>query len=179
MQRLLCQQQQEKDNPMQHATPTATPRSLLRPLLVTYGLCLVVQLVGSYFTTQSVTSWYPTLEKSPLTPPGYMFGVVWTILYVMMAVAAARIVRRTGRWNSRPLRWWFIQLMAGLLWTMLFFGMRDVDQALLVLSLAWAATVLSVIYFWRTERLAGLLMLPLLAWVSFACYLNNYIVLHN
>lgn len=159
-------------------TPSA-PIRFWRAFAVTYGLCMVVQLAGSAFTRQSVTDWYVTLAKSPLTPPGYMFGVVWTILYVLMAVAAARVAVQLGQWNSRPLRWWFIQLVAGLVWTMVFFGQRNPDHGLLILSLAWASTVISAVYFWRVQRRAALLMLPLLAWVSFACYLNNYIVLHN
>ncbi|PZP83487.1 MAG: TspO protein [Azospirillum brasilense] len=161
-----------------HAHTTRPQRNALR-FVVAYGLCFFVQAVGGYYTTLSVGDWYPTLNKSPLTPPGAVFGITWTVLYFLMALAAARIAKITGQWNNRPLRWWFIQLFAGLLWTMVFFGQRNPDQGLYIISFGWVATLITLIYFWRVNRTAGLLLLPLMAWISFASYLNGYIVTHN
>ena len=147
--------------------------------MTAYGLCLAVQLLGGYYTQMSVTTWYADLNRSPLTPPGMWFGIVWTILYFLMAWAAARVARITGRWNSRPLRWWLLQLLAGLVWTMLFFGQRDTDTSFYLITFNWVAVLMTVWLFWRVDRRAGLLMVPLLLWISFATYLCWYIVQHN
>lgn len=86
---------------------------LIRPFIGFYAICLLVQFAGSYFTQMSVGSWYLTLDKSPFTPPGYVFGIAWTLLYICMSMAAARIYHRIGTLNNRPMRWWLIQLVAG------------------------------------------------------------------
>lgn len=144
-----------------------------------YALCLIVQVLGGYYTAMGVETWYPTLNKSPLTPPGMWFGIVWTMLYFLMAVAATRVWRATGTVNNRPLRWWLIQLIVGLVWCMVFFGMRDTQAGLALILFNLFAIVLTVYFFRRADHRAGLLLVPLLAWVSFASYLNLYIVLHN
>lgn len=139
----------------------------------------MVQMVGGWLTQLSVTSWYPTLTKSSLNPPGYVFGIVWSILYVLMALAAARVyfIRQSAR--SRSLAWWTIQLVLGLLWTAVFFGQREMMLGLVVILMSWLAVAFVTIRFYQIDRLAGLLMLPLLCWISFASYLNAFIVAHN
>lgn len=161
------------------STHSVTPAKSFAAFALAYGLCLAVQAAGAYFTAQSVHDWYPTLTKSPLTPPGMWFGIVWTALYFLMALAAAQVWRATGQAMNRPLRWWCIQLLLGLWWSITFFGTRDVRAGLLVLALTWIAVAVTFLKFRRVNRLAGWLMLPLLGWVSFAAYLNFYIFLHN
>ncbi len=147
--------------------------------IATYALCLLVQGLGGYYTSMGTGAWYASLNKSPFTPPGLWFAVAWSALYFLMALAAARIVRITGQRNNRPLRWWLIQLFTGLLWCMVFFGHRDIQNGLLVIGFEWVAVLLTFLFFWRVNRRAGWLILPLLLWVSFATYLNDYIALHN
>ncbi len=147
--------------------------------LVFYALCFAVQAIGGYFTQTSVTSWYPTLIKSPLTPPGMWFGIVWTALYFLMAVAATRIYLRTGTWRTHALRWWLVQLLFGLLWSILFFGAREIATGLQIIVATWLAIAITLVLFYRTDKRAGLLLVPLLLWVSFASYLNLYIWQHN
>lgn len=159
--------------------PARTARATLVAFLSFYALCLFVQTTGSYFTLLSVGDWYRGLAKSPLTPPGPVFGIAWTTLYFLMALAAARVWRVLGRVNARPLRWWLIQLLLGWVWTMVFFGLRDVQMGFLVIVLALLAVLVSVRLFLRTERTAGWLMLPLLLWVGFASYLNGAILVLN
>lgn len=144
-----------------------------------YGLCLAVQLGGAYFTQTSVRDWYPTLELSPLNPPGPVFGVVWSILYVLMAWAACRMHAVERSVNNRPLRWWLIQLLLGLLWCIVFFGMRDILGGLIVIIATTFATIVMAVFFWRRDGLAGLLVTPLLLWLTLATHLNLYIYLHN
>lgn len=144
-----------------------------------YVPCFVIQTLGGMITQQSVTTWYVTLNKSILTPPGFVFGIVWTILYAMMAVAAARIYALRGTLNSRSLIWWGIQLILGFLWTCTFFGQQQVTQALAIIVVNWLAVAVVVKRFWFADRIAGRLMLPLLLWLSFAVYLNAVVVLRN
>ncbi len=144
-----------------------------------YACTLVAQIGGGYFTQMSVTSWYVALHKSPLSPPGVAFGIVWTILYVLMAVAAERIDHRVGRVRCRALRWWAIQLLLGLDWCLVFFGERDIGLGLAVITANWLATVLTVYFFARVDKVAAWLMVPLLGWLSFASYLNFFIWQHN
>lgn len=157
---------------------TRPQRNALR-FITAYLLCLAVQFLGGYYTSLSVGDWYVALNKSSLTPPGMWFGIVWTALYFLMALAAARIAKITGQWNNRPLRWWAVQLFAGLIWCMVFFGHRDIENGMLVIAFNWLAILLTLVFFWRVNRTAGLLLAPLLAWVSFASYLNFYMLTHN
>lgn len=145
-------------------------------LLGFYAVCFVVQAVGSVITATSVESWYPALEKSTLTPPGYVFGIVWTILYIVMAVAAWRIWRKERTLNSAALRIWLMQLVTGLLWTSTFFGMRMAHEGLVIIACLWMLVLLTLRRFVAIDRLAAGLMVPLLLWVSFATYLNAMIV---
>ncbi len=161
-----------------NVTTTRPQRNALR-FIAAYGLCLVVQVLGGYFTQLSVNDWYQALNKSPLTPAGMWFGVAWTILYFLMALAAARIAKITGQWNNRPLRWWLVQLFVGLVWTMVFFGHRDIENGFYVIAFNWVAVLVTIVLFSRVNRVASALMLPLWAWLTFATYLNLYILQHN
>lgn len=154
-------------------------RATIKAFLFFYGLALLVQWGGSYFTFMSVTSWYTTLAKSPLTPPGIYFGIVWTTLYFLMALAATIVWKKTGTFNNRPLRWWYIQLLGGLVWCAVFFGMREIGHGLYVIGFEWVAVLLTLVFFLRVDRRAALLILPLMAWITFASYLNFYIARHN
>ena len=151
----------------------------IRTFLAFYAPCFVVQGLGGWITQQSVMSWYPTLTKSALTPPGAAFGIAWTILYVLMALAASRVYTVRGTWRSRSLAWWMIQLLLGLIWSGVFFGNREIELGLAIILVNWAVVAFVTFRFWRIERLAGALMLPLLAWLTFASYLNGFMVVAN
>lgn len=151
-----------------------------KSLALFYLAVFAVQMAGNYFTMQSVGTWYPTLVKSQLTPPGYWFGIVWTILYILMAIAAWRVYRieRLGYFSS-TLKLWWLQLILGLLWSATFFGMRELELGLAVILLVWLAVIATIARFLCIERMAGYLLVPLGLWVSFATYLNGFITFHN
>lgn len=157
---------------------TRPQRNALR-FIVAYGRCLIVQGLGGYFTQISVNDWYLTLNHSPFTPAGMWFGIAWTILYFLMALAAARIAKITGQWNNRPLRWWLVQLFTGLVWCMVFFGHRDIENGFYVIVFNWIAVLVTIVLFSRVNRVASALLLPLWAWLTFAAYLNLYLLQHN
>ncbi len=117
--------------------------------------------------------WYSGLIKPALTPPGWVFGPVWTLLYAIMAVAAWLVWCRHGLANAiGPLGLFLGQLALNALWSYLFFGLQHPGLALLDIVVLWLVILATVKAFWRSHRPAGLLLLPYLFWVSFATYLN-------
>jgi benzodiazapine receptor len=139
------------------------------------GLCLLVGAVSGGITATSVHSWYLTLTAPPGTPPNAVFGPVWTVLYVMIGVAAWLIWRRDGSADSRrrsALLLWGWQLLLNALWTPAFFGLRSPALGLVVMAPLLVLAILTARTFRPISRAAGLLMLPYIAWVSYAAYLN-------
>lgn len=144
-------------------------------LLAAVAICLAVSALSGWATSTSVETWYPTLEKPSFNPPDAVFAPVWTVLYLMMATAAWLIWRRRGACPAgvrRALALFGLQLALNLTWSVMFFGLRQIGWGLVDIVLLWAAIAATTVAFWRVERLAGLLMLPYLAWVGFAGVLN-------
>ncbi|MDZ7810873.1 MAG: TspO/MBR family protein [Arhodomonas sp.] len=124
--------------------------------------------------------WYAALSKPPGTPPAWVFPVAWTLLYVMMAVAAWLVGRRVTLETGLPVLLPFIaQLGANGLWSVLFFGWQRPVMALLDLLVLWGLVVLCIHRFRRVSVPAAALLLPYLLWISFAAYLNAGIVVLN
>lgn len=116
-------------------------------------------------------AWYVTLPKPTWTPPGWIFGPVWFVLYTLMAVAGWLVWRQTG-WKHWALGLFAIQLALNMLWSPLFFGLHRPDLAFADIVALWVAIVATTVAFWRVSPAAGLLFVPYLAWVSFAAVLN-------
>ncbi len=135
-------------------------------------LVLCFTATGSaYFV--STGGWYAALEKPAWNPPAWIFGPVWTILYVMMAVAAW-LVWREGGWKvqGRALGLFLLQWLLNALWTPLFFGLHRTGLAFAEIIALWLVLAATVTAFWRVRIAAGALLLPYLAWVTFAAFLN-------
>jgi tryptophan-rich sensory protein len=117
--------------------------------------------------------WYAGIVKPTWTPPGWIFGPVWTLLYILMAVAAWLVWREgKGRASLPALGFYVAQLFANALWSWIFFGLHRIGPALLDLFILWVLIAISCLLFWRIRRTAAILMLPYLVWVSFAGILN-------
>lgn len=130
--------------------------------------------LGSAATATSVGTWYRTLNKPVWNPPAWLFGPVWTLLYVLMAVAAWRVWRRSEATAARRTLGLFgAQLALNALWSGLFFGLRRPDLAFAEVLVLWALLVAMLLRFWRADRVAGALWAPYVAWVSFASVLNG------
>jgi len=132
--------------------------------------CALVAAIGGWATAGAVATWYPTLAKPSWTPPSWLFGPVWTVLYLAMAVAAWRVWRRIG-WTD-ALTVFGVQLVLNLLWSLGFFGLRNPAIGLAIIVLLWAAIAATLVRFRRVDALAGWLFVPYLAWVTFAGALN-------
>lgn len=121
----------------------------------------------------SIDGWFEALKKPAWNPPPWLFGPVWTLLYAMMAVATW-LVWREGGWKGHPraLGLFCLQWVFNVLWTPLFFGAHRAEWAFVDIVLLWAVLAATVVAFWRVKRLAGAMLIPYLAWVSFAAALN-------
>jgi tryptophan-rich sensory protein len=133
-------------------------------------VCFAAPALGS---AAGPGEWYARLAKPSWNPPGWLFGPVWTLLYAMMAVAAWMIWRRGG-WRAQRLALGLFLTQLGLnaLWTPLFFGQHRPDLALIDIAALWLAIVATLVAFARVHRPAAALLVPYLAWVSFATFLN-------
>lgn len=137
------------------------------------GICFGAAAIGSWFTAGSVKSWYPTLLKPAGTPPAWVFGPVWSMLYLLMGTAAWLV------WQQRPavpvtipLALFFIQLALNAAWSFVFFGLRQPGPALIEITVLVAAIAATMTYFAQVSRPAAWLMTPYAAWVLYATFLN-------
>jgi tryptophan-rich sensory protein len=150
------------------------------PFVVSIGIALLAGAIGSLFTASGLESWYDQLVKPELNPPSWVFGPVWTLLYVLIAVAAALVYRAPkSRIRTIALAIYAVQLMLNSLWSILFFGLQNPLFALIEIAILWLFIALTIVLFWRINKIAALLLLPYLLWVSFASYLNGSIYLLN
>lgn len=160
-------------------TAVATPRNAAPAgwgaRVMLFAICIVAcftpGVIGSRFEPGA---WYSTIEKPALTPPSWIFPVVWPVLYLMMSVALWRYLESAVPRVMRVLGvvLFGAQLALNGLWSYLFFGLHHPDLALVDIALLWLAIAAVIVTFWRHARGAALLLAPYLGWVSFATYLN-------
>lgn len=136
-------------------------------------VCLGVGGLGAVFTTPEISGWYRSLSKPAWNPPDSIFGPVWTTLYVLMAIAAWIVWKPAGfRATIWPLTLFALQLTLNLAWSWIFFNQHQIGWAVVDLVALWLAIVVTLLLFFQRSRLAGGLLAPYLAWVSFAGILN-------
>lgn len=143
-------------------------------LVVSILLCEGAGILGIPFTLAGMHGWYQALQKPALNPPGWIFGPVWTVLFFLMGIALYLVWNRTQlqKQETRAMTWFFVQLALNILWTFFFFFLRAPALAFFEIILLWLAIAVTIYHFWRVSVVAGLLLIPYLAWVSFATYLN-------
>lgn len=137
-------------------------------------VCEAVGLLAGWATRTSVTTWYPTLVKPSFTPPGWVFAPVWTLLYAFMGIAAFLVWRR-GLRRARvrsALTAFGVQLLLNAGWSFAFFGAQSPALGLVVILFLWGTLAWTVDRFFRIQRAAGWLLVPYLAWVTYALVLN-------
>jgi len=160
---------------------SGTISSIWKPALVGVLVCEGVGLLAAWITQTSVTTWYPALTKPGFTPPNWLFGPVWTVLYAMMGVAAALVwQRRTEDTLSQSaLVLFVVQLLLNGGWSFAFFGARSPGLGLIVIVALWGALAWTTERFFRVRAAAGWLLVPYLLWVTYAGALNLSIWLLN
>lgn len=143
-------------------------------LLLSIIITQLVGGIGSFFTISAIPTWYAGLTKPFFSPPNWVFGPVWTLLYTLMGISAYLVWRkyRFGK-KSRPY-WQFYttQLILNMLWSILFFGLRSPALALLEILLMWYFIVRTIQEGYKIDHWSAYLLYPYLAWVSFASLLN-------
>lgn len=142
--------------------------------IVSVAAPLLAGFIGSFFTFSSVATWYVNLIKPALTPPSWIFGPVWTTLYVLMGISFF-LVWKQG-WDRRDVKIamsvFGLQLVLNTAWSLIFFGAKNPGAAFIEIVFLWASILVTMILFSKISKTAGLLLVPYIAWVSFAAYLN-------
>ena len=142
-------------------------------LVVFVVVCFAAAGIGGAVTTPKIATWYAALAKPSWNPPNWIFGPVWSVLYLCMAIAAWLVWRQGGLAGAAtPLALFAVQLVLNLAWSWLFFGFENPGLAFVDIVLLWAAIAATMVAFWFRSAIAGILFVPYLAWVSFAAILN-------
>lgn len=162
--------------------PTATRKN--NRLVELAGCVLGCELaggIGALFTTPNIPTWYASLAKPSFTPPAWVFGPVWTLLYAMMGAALWLVRQAPAKKGAKRMAYaaFAVQLALNVLWSLAFFGLKSPAYGVAVIVLLWLAIAATIVLFWRFDRKAALLLLPYLAWVSFASLLNYSIFALN
>lgn len=150
----------------------------LPKLLLSIVICGGAGLIGSVFTFSAIPTWYANLNKPSFSPPNFIFGPVWTILYVLMGISLYLIWISRKKVNVALFLFW-IHLFFNASWSVIFFGLRNPFYGLINIVILWLLIVVVTYKFWKINVWAGLLLLPYFAWVSFATTLNYYIFILN
>jgi benzodiazapine receptor len=163
----------------------ASPRRSLPRDIAVFTVFLIIAFgfaaLASAAPSGEESPWFRTLNKPPIFPPSIVFPLVWTPLYVLMPVALFLVYRRTGFTTAfaLPAILWGAQLVLNAAWTWLFFAAERPWFALAEIIILWGVILAMILAFWRVRPLAGLLMTPYLAWVSFAALLNGWFAIIN
>ncbi len=128
--------------------------------------------LGSLATAPAIDSWYATLVKPELAPPNWIFAPVWSALFALMAIAAWRVYRKRNACSRRALIIYGVHLVLNASWSFAFFGLQNPRLGLAVILALLALILVTAWQFYRVDRVAGILFVPYIAWVSFATYLN-------
>lgn len=138
------------------------------------------KITSNSFNETFNDDWYTKLKKSSLTPPSKYFGVVWALLYFSLIISFVIFICNDGRKKS-PLGFYFfiIQLLINLSWSLIFFKLKQIKLAVLIIILTIIFTILTIIYFWKVNIWSSILLIPYVLWLIFALYLNSYIALNN
>jgi tryptophan-rich sensory protein len=150
------------------------------PLIGSILLPLVGSALVGYLTSNSMAI-YNSLEKPPFAPPGWIFGVVWPVIYILMGIAAYRIymLRDQGRDVGRALFFYIIQLLLNFLWSFIFFSFRLYGLAFIELIILFVFVFITFVKFIKLDKIAGFLLIPYLLWLIFAGFLNFMIWTKN
>ena len=147
-------------------------------LLGFISICLVTGAGAGWFTAAGVGAWYDHLRKPTFNPPKWIFAPVWTVLYILMAIAAFLVWRETGLWHI-AMALFFFQLLLNFAWSFIFFSAHKIGFALADIIMLWLAIIVTMVAFAEVSAPAAWLFAPYLAWVSFASVLNASILRLN
>ncbi len=150
-------------------------------LIISILICNSAGFIGSISTASAISTWYNSLEKPSFNPPNWVFGPVWTTLYTLMGISAY-LVWRQGIHNPQvktALIIFGVQLFLNAIWSPIFFGLRALFFALVVIIILWIAIFLTILAFYKISTIAAVLLIPYILWISLATILNYSIWVLN
>ncbi len=153
----------------------------LKPYIISVAIALAVGGL-SYLLTSKSMEFYSTINKPALAPPGWIFPIVWTILFILMGLSAAIVYTdklSTDKQRKDALTVYAVQLIFNFFWTLIFFNLRAFLFAFIWIIILWALIIVMIIEFYKIRKLAGIIQIPYFLWVTFAAYLNLMIYLLN
>lgn len=149
-------------------------------LVFSIFLPLFAGIVGSIFTYANIFSWYVFLKKPVLSPPNWVFGPVWTLLYILMGVAAYLVwIEKKNKTSKQAMQLYWIQLALNSMWSIVFFGLQQLFASSVIIILLWFMVLLTILKFNKISKKAAYLLIPYLLWITFASYLNISVWLLN
>ena len=152
------------------------------PMLIAFVLLAqLAGVIGSYFTMANIPIWYDDLAKPSFTPPGWLIGAVWIVLYTLMGIAAYMVAEKgiSSKESKLALSIFGFQLAINVIWSFAFFGLHSPLLGLVVIVLLWFAIAETIILFAPISKTAAWLLVPYILWVTFAAFLNLQILLLN
>lgn len=157
---------------------------LIFKIIIAVFVCLVLGGLSGIATVSEIKNWYLQLNKPSFNPPNWLFGPAWSTLYTFMGIAFALIWDRLEKANtkvfsSNAIRFFLIQFVLNLLWSSIFFSMHLIAFALIEMLVLWVFILLTILHFYRINKLAGIILIPYILWVSFATLLTASILYLN
>ena len=146
-------------------------------LIISLALPQAAGVLGSFFTSPAIPTWYATLQRPSFSPPNWVFGPVWILLYVLMGISVYLVWLKVKKNKSVgfAVKLFWLHLIFNASWSIVFFGLQNPGLALVNIVLIWLFIIILIIKFWKINKLAGYLLIPYLLWVSFASVLNYFI----
>lgn len=150
-----------------------------KKLLASMALCFAAAAIGSIFTFSAIPTWYASLAKPFFSPPNWIFGPVWTLLYAMMGLSLYYVLEKGFKRHSETIYLFGAQLALNALWSVLFFGWRNPALAMLEIAVLMITVFATAVKFYGISKKAAYLMIPYMLWITFASLLNFNVMLLN
>ncbi len=149
-------------------------------LIISIAIALSAGILGSLFTSRSVKTWYNTINKPIFNPPNWLFSPVWTILFILMGISFYIIWKKNfGNKKILLISIFGIQIFLNILWSLFFFGLQSILLGFIEIIILWLFILINTVLFYKVDRIAGIILIPYLLWVSFASILNFTLLLLN
>ena len=148
-------------------------------LIASVFVCLAAGFIGSFFTTPYIPTWYESLNFPSFRPPNWLFGPVWTMLFILMGVSLYLVLEKDIKKVKPQLAIFGVQLALNVLWSFLFFASQSPFYAFIEIITLWFAILFTIISFYKVSKKASMILIPYIAWVSFASILNYYVWILN
>lgn len=148
-------------------------KSNLLKLLVSIVFTLGIGSLGAIFTTNEIPTWFASLNKPPFNPPNYLFGPVWTVLYILMGISLYLIWKQpASAIKQTAITLFLAQFTLNFFWSIIFFNQHQIGWALIEIIAMWLLILLTIFWFAKLNKAAAWLLVPYISWVSFATLLN-------